>query len=75
VAGWLAAIPAAVAAQYLGQYRANPLDPDSISNPLGRFGSPLSPLSVNNPIGAGSPYRPDSPNNPYGTGWSIHGSH
>ena len=44
----------------------NPFDPNSTSNPYGRYGSPLSPDSMNSPYGRyGSPYSPDSPNNPY----------
>ena len=54
--------------QYLGNPSANRLDPDSVSNPLGRFGSPLSPESVSNPIGRwGSPLNPSSVTNPYPT--------
>jgi len=50
---------------YLGNLNANPLDPNSVSNPLGRYGSPLSPDSVNNPLGIyGSPISPYSANNP-----------
>jgi hypothetical protein len=32
---------------------ANQYDPDSTSNPYGRYGSPYSPDSVNNPYGQG----------------------
>lgn len=47
--------------KYLGKFSANPYDPDSVSNPHGRFGSPYSPDSVNNPFGQyGSPYSPAS---------------
>jgi len=35
--------------QYSGNVNSNSLDPNSISNPLGRYGSPLSPDSINNP--------------------------
>ncbi|MDF0665509.1 MAG: hypothetical protein P0119_05450 [Nitrospira sp.] len=62
-----------VAAEDLGKLSANPCDPDSTSNPYGRFGSPLSPDSINNPYGAGSPFRSDSPTNPYGRGVRIEG--
>lgn len=61
-------------AENLGKLSANPFDPDSTSNPYGRYGSPLSPDSLNNPYGAGSPFRPDSPKNPYGQGWRIEGN-
>lgn len=56
---------------YRGKLSDNPYDPDSISNPYGRYGSKYSPDSINNPYGAGSRYRKDSPNNRYGEGWSI----
>jgi hypothetical protein len=36
-------------AQYRGQLSSNPYDPNSTSNPYGRYGSPYSPDSVNNP--------------------------
>jgi hypothetical protein len=53
---------------YLGKLSANPYDPDSISNPYGRYGSPYSSTSINNPYSTyGSPYSPKSPNNPYAT--------
>ena len=58
---------------YLGKLSTNPYDPDSTSNPYGRYGSKYSSDSINNPYGAGSPYKSDSPNNPYGEGLSIYG--
>ncbi len=58
---------------YRGKLSANPYDPDSTSNPYGRYGSPFSPDSINNPYGAGSPYRSDSPTNPYGRGLKSEG--
>jgi hypothetical protein len=58
---------------FRGNVNRNPLDPDSIANPLGRYGSPLSPDSTNNLLGAGNPFRSDSPNNPFGTGMPIYG--
>ncbi|GAB1718883.1 MAG: hypothetical protein NTAFB09_06140 [Nitrosospira sp.] len=52
--------------KYLGNLSSNPHDPDSTSNPYGRYGSKYSPDSINNPYGRyGSKYSPDSPNNPY----------
>lgn len=55
--------------KYLGNMNSNQYDPNSISNPYGRYGSQYSPDSVNNPYGTyGSPYSPKSPNNPYATG-------
>jgi len=59
--------------RYLGQLSSNPYDPDSVSNPYGRYGSPYSSDSINNPYGAGSRYKSDSPNNPYGEGLIIIG--
>jgi hypothetical protein len=54
--------------QYLGRLSANPYDPQSVSNPYGKYGSPYSPTSINNPYSKyGSPYSPISPNNPYAT--------
>ncbi|HYE18031.1 MAG TPA: hypothetical protein VEA69_06285 [Tepidisphaeraceae bacterium] len=44
--------------KYLGRLSANQYDPDSVSNPYGRFGNKYSPDSVNNPYGAGNPYSP-----------------
>jgi len=53
---------------YLGRVNKNRYDPDSISNPYGRYGSKYSPDSVNNPYGKyGSPYSPYSATNPYAT--------
>lgn len=53
---------------YLGKLSANRYDPDSVSNPFGRFGSPFSPDSMNNPFGRfGSEFSPYSPFNPYAT--------
>jgi hypothetical protein len=58
--------------QFHGTLNANPLDPDSVSNPLGRYGSPLSPDNIHNPLGLGSPLHHDSPNNPLGKGLRIY---
>jgi hypothetical protein len=46
---------------YRGNLSTNQYDPDSVSNPCGRFGNPYSPDSLNNQFGAGNPYRSDSP--------------
>jgi hypothetical protein len=55
--------------KYLGNLNANSYDPNSVSNPYGRYGSPYSPDSINNPYGQyGSPYSPNSVTNPYATG-------
>lgn len=52
--------------KYLGKFSANRYDPDSVSNPFGRYGSPFSPDSINNPFGPyGSPFSPSSARNPY----------
>jgi len=54
--------------KYLGRYSSNSLDPDSVSNPIGQYGSRISPNSMNNPIGRyGSPISPNSVNNPLAT--------
>ena len=58
---------------YRRKLSANPYDPDSTSNPYGRYGSPFSPDSIKNPYGAGNPYSPSSPTNPYGRGLRIDG--
>lgn len=44
---------------YRGKLSTNPYDPDSTSNPYGRYGSKYSPDSINNPYGAGNPYSSD----------------
>ena len=52
---------------YLGNYSANPYNPNSTSNPNGA-GSPYNSKSINNPYGTyGSPYSPKSATNPYAT--------
>jgi hypothetical protein len=66
-------MPFSVHAEDLGELSANPYDPDSTSNPYGRYGSPFSPDSINNPFGVGNPYSPSSPTNPYGHGLRIEG--
>lgn len=54
--------------KYLGKLSSNPVDPDSISNPVGRYGSPVSADSVNNPVGRyGSTVSSESANNPLAT--------
>lgn len=51
----------------LGNYSANPYDPDSTSNPYGA-GSAYNANSVNNPYGIyGSTYSNESAKNPYAT--------
>lgn len=51
---------------YLGRLNSNRYDPESVSNPYGRYGSRYSPTSINNPYGAyGSAYSPSSAVNPY----------
>jgi hypothetical protein len=66
-------LPLSVHAENRGKLSANPYDPDSTSNPYGRYGSPFSPDSIKNPYGAGNPYNPSSPTNPYGRGLRIEG--
>lgn len=54
--------------KYLGNLSTNQFDPNSTSNPYGKYGSQYSPDSINNEYGKyGSPYSPDSANNPYAT--------
>tara|TARA_B110000467_G_scaffold113895_1_gene104391 strand:- start:83 stop:418 length:336 start_codon:yes stop_codon:yes gene_type:complete len=58
--------------QYLGNLSTNQHDPDSVSNPHGRYGSKDSEDSINNPNGKyGDPQSNDSPNNPYATNAPI----
>ena len=53
---------------YLGVLSGNRYDPNSVSNPYGRYGSPYSPTSIKNPYSTyGSPYSPNSATNPYAT--------
>lgn len=35
--------------RYMGNLNGNQYDPNSVSNPYGRYGSPYSPDSINNP--------------------------
>jgi hypothetical protein len=54
--------------KYLGRLNANPYDPESVSNPYGKYGSPYSQTSITNPYSSyGSPYSNASANNPYAT--------
>jgi hypothetical protein len=54
--------------KYLGKLGGSQYDPDSTSNPYGRYGSKYSADSINNPYGKyGSEYSNESPNNPYAT--------
>ena len=41
-----------------GTLSTNPLNPDSVSNPRGCYGSSLPPDSLNSPLGAGSSMNP-----------------
>jgi hypothetical protein len=53
---------------YLGRLSANRYDPESVSNPHGKYGSPYSATSIHNPSSPyGSKFSPLSPNNPYAT--------
>ncbi|ABK42800.1 hypothetical protein Mmc1_0273 [Magnetococcus marinus MC-1] len=52
--------------RYLGTLSNNRYDPNSVSNPYGRYGSRYSPDSINNPFGRyGSRYSSESVNNPF----------
>jgi hypothetical protein len=58
----------AMADKYLGDLDSNPYNPNSVSNPYGRYGSEYSPDSINNKYGQyGSEYSSKSANNPYAT--------
>ena len=58
--------------QYLGNLSTNQNDPDSVSNPHGRYGSKDSEDSINNPDGKyGNSKSNDSLNNPYATNTPI----
>ena len=58
--------------QYLGNLSTNQNDPDSVSNPQGRYGSKNSKDSINNPDGKyGNSQSNDSPSNPYATNAPI----
>ena len=59
--------------EYRGNANNNQFDPNSTSNPFGRYGSRFSSDSINNPYGAGSQYRSDSPNNRFGNGLKVCG--
>lgn len=56
---------------FRGNLNSNQFDPDSVSNPYGRYGSQYSTDSIKNPYGLGSKYNYDSPYNPYGKGLEI----
>jgi hypothetical protein len=54
--------------QFLGNLNANKYDPNSVSNPYGKYGSKYSPDSINNKYGKyGNKYSNQSVNNPYAT--------
>jgi len=54
---------------YLGRLSANQYDPESISNPYGKYGSPYSSTSINNPYSThGSQYSSEGVRNPYTSG-------
>ena len=58
--------------RYLGNLSTNQNDPDSVSNPHGRYGSKDSEDSINNPDGKyGNSKSNDSLNNPYATNAPI----
>ena len=60
-------MPVIVQVEYLGDLSDNELNPSSIFNDIGPYGS-LSPTSPRNPIGLyGSPISPYSANNPLAT--------
>ena len=63
----LSLIPINVQSEYLGDLSASELNPNSIFNDIGAYGT-LSPTSPRNSIGVyGSPVSPYSANNPFAT--------
>ena len=59
--------------QYLGNLNSNRFDPNSVSNPFGRYGSQFSPDSINNPFSQwGSQFSPNGVRNPFATGGPGH---
>lgn len=57
-----------VTGEYLGNLSSNQYDPNSVSNPYGRYGSQYSPDSINNRYSVyGSPYSNQSVRNHYAT--------
>jgi len=50
---------------YLGKLSCNPYDPESISNPFGRYGNPYGNTLMNPYSSYGSPYSSKSWTNPY----------
>jgi hypothetical protein len=58
--------------KFLGNLNTNRYDPNSVSNPYGRYGSRYSTDSINNPYGIyGSRYSDHSVQSPYGKGVEI----
>ncbi len=54
--------------QFLGNLNSNQYDPNSVSNPYGKYGSKYSSTSINNQYGTyGSQYSNQSATNPYAT--------
>lgn len=61
--------------KYLGNLNSNQYDPNSVSNPYGRYGNPYSPDSINNKYGVyGNPYSNQSIRNPYAPPYNPPGS-
>jgi len=51
---------------YLGNLNSNQFDPNSVSNPFGRYGSEFSSDSINNRFGRyGSEFSSEGVRNPY----------
>ena len=60
-------LPLTAHAEDLGELSANPLNPESTSNPFGA-GSPFKPDGLNNPFSPyGSPFSNQSATNPFAT--------
>jgi hypothetical protein len=59
---------------FKGTLNSNKYDPNSVSNPYGKYGSKYSADSINNPYGKyGNKFSTESVNNPYGNGLTIIG--
>jgi hypothetical protein len=55
--------------KYLGDASSNQFDPNSVSNPFGKYGNQFEKDSINNQFGRyGSPFSDDSVNNPFAKG-------
>ena len=64
----VAAFPVSAQQTYLGNLSNNTMDPNGVSNGMGKYGNPFSPYSINNRMGTyGNPFSPSSVHNPFAT--------